>query len=116
MIKMIRNTVLDIISWMLIHYKITLLVVLMLIIYNSRSNSSRSNRNSTTCHHVGVVKYGYYGHCNDMFQKLIILKNSLKDPSSLEIIQTQQLENDRLEVKYRAKNGFGAIVTETKIL
>ena len=40
----------------------------------------------------------------------------MKDPSSFELVYTKQLKNGKLEVKYRAINGFEALATETKIL
>ena len=65
---------------------------------------------------VGHISTGYYGQCPENFQKLLLLKNSLKDPSSLEVISVEQLEEGKIKVKFRAKNGFGGYNVETKIL
>lgn len=90
------------------------LVIIFSLLILKLSNNDRSKGH--ICPPVGTVINSFYGHCNENFQKLNILKNSLKDPSSFEVVSTEQLEGNKLKVVYRATNGFGAIVTESKTL
>lgn len=78
--------------------------------------SSTQESKEKSCPPVGTIKRSFYGHCPENFQKLQILEMSMKNPKSFEVIYTEQLEGGRLKVKYRATNGFGATVTETKII
>lgn len=93
--------------------KIILLILSVIFILELAFNSSDEEEE---CPPIGTIKNGFYGHCSENFQKLLILKQSMKDPSSFEVIYTKQLEDGRLEVKYRGTNAFGATVTETTTL
>ena len=100
--------------------RLTLLFVLIILFYVFKAAfnppTSTEKEEKQSCPPVGTVKHGFYGHCPENFQKLQLLEMSMKDPSSFKVVYTEQLEGGRLKVQYRATNGFGATVTETKIL
>lgn len=53
---------------------------------------------------------------NSDFNRIQLFSYSLKDPDSFEVVTYKTLKNGNIKLIYRAKNGFGATVTETAII
>ena len=97
-------------------FKFVLILTIVLLVMNECFKSNRADSDYEANSPKGRIEKHFSKYDGSCISFKSFIKENLKDPSSFEHVETRYNDNNDgtviVYMKYRAKNSFGAIVTE----